>query len=159
MFALLRWTVLRPLKSLDAQAASLGAGDLETPIGLLSIDELGRLAETLNAMRKNLKLSYEEVQAQNEELKELDRLKDEFLANVTHELKTPLNGVSDSPVLSAMAPMAIYLRHYMSLWPQSIAPPSGYSICQIRYSPSPSTVIKPRVLNAMRSSSVPTSSV
>ena len=56
-----------------------------------SKDEIGELAETFNAMSST-------IQKKEEESKKVETAKDEFLAMVTHELKTPLvpiQGYSD----------------------------------------------------------------
>ena len=92
-FVVIGRMVRRPLGTLAVRATQLGQGDLETVISLPGHDELVLLADTLDGMRCNLQTSYNKIQHQNDELKELDRLKDDFLANVTHELKTPLNGI------------------------------------------------------------------
>jgi signal transduction histidine kinase len=89
----LKGVVTSPLKKLDRHVRALGNGDLNQSINLKGHDEISRLGHALDAMRESLKSSYVAIQVQNEELKELDRLKDEFLANITHELKTPLNGI------------------------------------------------------------------
>lgn len=65
-------------------------------VGLLSL----ALADRINAMKEErariLQESSRKLEALNQELANSNRLKDEFLATVTHELRTPMSGVIGS---------------------------------------------------------------
>ena len=83
-------SILRPILSLQKGAEIIGSGNLKHKIKVESKDEIGDLALSFNEMTTTLRKSYSSLEQKIEELKELDKLKDNFLNTTSHELKTPL---------------------------------------------------------------------
>ena len=69
----------QPIRDMAAAAERLARGEYGTDVPVQSRDELGRLAETFNRMAG--------------ELESLERLRRDLVANVSHELKTPLSAL------------------------------------------------------------------
>jgi signal transduction histidine kinase len=72
-------TLLRPIRSLSLGTRMVGKGLLSYRIATESQDELGDLAREFNAMAQRLG--------------ELDKLKDNFLAKISHDLRNPLSAI------------------------------------------------------------------
>ena len=110
--------ITRPIKSLTRTVRNITAGDLNTPVNMVSTGELGILESCIHQMKNELIASQsdletqldiytDELQQTLEELEirnaELDitrskaiyanNAKSEFLANMSHEIRTPLSGV------------------------------------------------------------------
>ena len=72
-----------PIRQMRETAQQIAKGDFGRRVRIKSKDELGELAESLNTMA-------DELQQKMENLRRLDRMRTDFVANVSHELKTPL---------------------------------------------------------------------
>lgn len=77
-------TLVKPINNLKSCMEIAGKGDLTVRSDINSKDEIGILANSFNNMMDENKLLLEEVV-------KYDKLKTEFIANMSHELKTPLN--------------------------------------------------------------------
>jgi two-component system sensor histidine kinase ChiS len=84
---------IQPLLKLKDAAHALGSGDLSSRVPVHSEDEIGQLSQSFNLMADELNQSLQTLESKNIELQKMDKLKDEFLSNTSHELKTPLNGI------------------------------------------------------------------
>ena len=79
-------SIVLPIRRLRATAQRLGGGDLAARAPRLGGGEIGDLGSAFNAMAT-------QIAEREERLTELDRLKSEFVSNVSHELKTPLTTI------------------------------------------------------------------
>ena len=68
-------------------------------------DELNYLVRSYNDMCHMLAKSFEKLEVEKEKAEEANRLKGEFLANISHEVKTPMNGVYGMTMLLLRTPL------------------------------------------------------
>jgi len=85
---------IKPILKLKLATLEFGRGNLKVRVKVDSKDEIGELGNSFNRMADDLERN--------------DKLKDEFLSNTSHELKTPLNGIigiADSMLDGATGPL------------------------------------------------------
>ncbi len=85
--------ISRPIEALIHGVRKIEGGDLGQTVTVSAGDELGTLARSFNRMARNLDQKINELESLNRELSRIDTLKDEFLANTSHELRTPIAGI------------------------------------------------------------------
>ncbi len=91
-FALQR-TILGPAERMTAAIRHLGRGDYSARVEARTNDELQLLADEFNAMASAIETHERELAAMNEALAKANRIKDDFSAAMSHELKTPLHAI------------------------------------------------------------------
>jgi len=99
--------ILRPIRQLRALANNVAEGNLDIRSSIATGDEYEKLANAFNNMLDGLQATQEklrlankqldakiaELSERNIELFKANKVKGEFLANISHEFRTPLNAI------------------------------------------------------------------
>lgn len=83
----------RPLFELKSAAKSMAGANYSVRVRADSHDEIGALSAAFNSMAEQLEKEVHELEEKNQRLAELQQMRSEFVANVSHELKTPLTSI------------------------------------------------------------------
>lgn len=86
---LLSWKFTEPLNEMKNIAERLAERDYKARSNIRQNDEVGELAKTLDLLAERLELADEESQ-------KLEKLRREFIANISHELRTPVTVIRGS---------------------------------------------------------------
>lgn len=84
--ALFTWRLVKPLRRFTEKVEQIRDGDFKARVAVDSSDEFGRLAESINDMADRVDESFETLRA-------ADALRRELVANVGHDLRTPLTAI------------------------------------------------------------------
>jgi signal transduction histidine kinase len=82
-----------PVRAVATAASEVAAGDLSVRLPEHGPGEVGELTVAFNRMAAELERNQQELQAQNEQLRESERRKSELVRIVSHELRTPLASI------------------------------------------------------------------
>ena len=83
----------RPVRAVASGATRLAGGEWSLRLPPQGPGEIGELTYAFNDMAERIEQNHAELEQQNEELRESERMKTELVSIVSHELRTPLASV------------------------------------------------------------------
>lgn len=114
-FLSIRWIVFRPISRMAAELAKQQYSAEPIFLSQRSIDELGHLANQYNQLLAQHYASLRELMVARDVAEKSSEFKSQFLANISHEVRTPLNGMLGFAQLLKRSPLNEKQHEYLDL--------------------------------------------
>ena len=88
---LISYMTTRRIKEIDRVAMEITNNNFEGVLDTKGHDELSSLSSHINTMSSNLKRNIDALNLEIDQVKKMEQLRKEFIAQFTHEIKTPLS--------------------------------------------------------------------
>ena len=82
--------ITRPLRHVSEVTSEIAKNDFDEKFLVTRHDEIGQLENNINIMSTNLENTINQLKEQLDHVKRLENTRKQFIANFTHEIKTPL---------------------------------------------------------------------
>lgn len=105
----------RPLSEIQQVTQKIASGDHQSRIHQLEQGELGELQRHINDMASAIEDHVEELRLAKAKAEDASMAKSLFLATMTHELRTPMNGALGMLQLLAKSELNDSQRHYLEI--------------------------------------------
>ncbi|MEG0076254.1 sensor histidine kinase [Anaerorhabdus sp.] len=90
--------IVNPIKKIESNAKKIANHDFSEKLKIKDTTEIGALANSINEMSSKLESTMSNLENEIEQVRLLETTRKEFVANFTHEMKTPIaviNGYSE----------------------------------------------------------------
>src|SRR5471032_2193474 len=115
----LQAAIIPPIRRASAIATSIAGGKLDNPIALRGRDETAQLLTALDTMQRSIAENFRRMETARNAALQASQVKSEFIANMSHEMRTPMNGILGMTGLLLDTPLDDEQRQYAEAVEQS----------------------------------------
>ncbi len=107
-------SILQPIKQLEKMVEKVNKGDFEVRFSSDSKDEITKFGLAFNDMLEKIQSATLKIREEKNKVEKTNKLKGEFIKRISHELKTPLNGIIGFSQLLLEGPLSSEQKTYIS---------------------------------------------
>jgi len=112
---MLTFSITHPVREMVEVLHAVASGDLDQRLNIVSQDEIGQMAATMNQTIAKLKESREELIVTGQAALAASHAKSEFLSSMSHEIRTPMNAILGMADLLSETALSVEQQRYLEV--------------------------------------------